>query len=70
MKHLKRAWCENCGEMTNWEADENGLLRCLDAEHLACERLMYSQKLARGKKVHLHKPFTIIGFINSIRSDD
>lgn len=71
MKRLMRVWCKTCGEMTNWEADEHGPLRCLDAEHFACDQAMQQvRRLARVKKNHFHKPFTIIGVVNSLRSDD
>lgn len=70
MKRLVRAYCEVCGETTTWEANDSGPLRCLDAEHLACLDGIPCQKLAPPRKLRLHKPFTILGFVKSLRTDD
>jgi hypothetical protein len=69
MRRLKRAWCTVCGERTTWEADENGLLRCLDAEHLACVTASQARQHTTTKKVHASKLTAILGVLHSLTQE-
>jgi len=40
MRRLVRTYCKVCLETTTWEANENRLIQCLDAEHMQSARMV------------------------------
>ncbi len=65
MRQLVRAYCKVCLEMTTWEANENGLVQCLDAEHLQVVKAARDYKNTVLKKTVPKTPLVNQGTANS-----